>query len=63
MKVKQNEKTGDFVSNEIRKKPKKTTNLTEINNLPDKYFKALVITLTKLGERIDEGNNNFSEEV
>ena len=54
----------DFVSNEIRKKPKKTTNLTEINNLPDKYFKALVIrTLTKLGERIDEGNNNFSEEV
>ena len=34
---------------------KKTTNETEINNLLDKEFKALVITmLTELRKRIDE---------
>ena len=33
----------------------KTTNETEINNLPDKEFKALVIRLlTELGKRIDK---------
>lgn len=36
-------------------KPQKTTNETEINNLPDKEFKVLVIRmLTELGKRIDE---------
>ena len=36
------------------------TNETEINNLPDKEFKALVIRmLTELGKGIDEYSENF----
>ena len=57
-KTKQNEKTEEFVSNERsrkKKKWKKTTNGTEINNLPDKQLKALVIRmLLELGKRIDK---------
>lgn len=37
------------------KTPEKTTNETEINNLPNKEFKPLVIKmLTELGKKIDE---------
>ena len=42
------------------KNPEKSTNETEINNLPDEGFKALVIrTLRELGKRIDEHSENF----
>jgi len=42
------------------KNPEKSTDETEINNLPDEAFKTLVIRiLTELGERIDESNQNF----
>ena len=42
------------------KNPEKSTDGTEINNLPDEAFKTLVIRmLTELGERIDESNQNF----
>ena len=43
---------------------KKKTNETEINNLPDKEFKALVIrTLTELVKRIDKYNDSFNKEL
>ena len=49
-------KTEEFVSiDSTRETPEKTTNEIEINNLPGKEFKALVIRmLTELGKRIDE---------
>ena len=38
--------------------------MKEINNLPDKDFKAIVIRmLTKLGKRIDEHGENFNKEI
>ena len=47
-----------------KKISEKTTNETEISNLPDKEFKALVIKmLTELGKRIDEHNENFNKEL
>ena len=53
-----------FQLKEQEKTPDKTTNKTEINNLPDKEFKALVIRiLTELGKRIDEHSKNFSKEL
>ena len=37
--------------------PEEINNETEINSLPDKYFKAVVIrVLTELGKGIDEHN-------
>ena len=40
---------------EQEKTPEKTTNETEINNLLDKEFKALVIRrVTELGRRVTE---------
>lgn len=40
---------------QTKKKPRKPTNETEVNYLPDKEFKALVIRmLPELGKRIDE---------
>lgn len=55
-KLSKNEKTEEFVPNErTRRKSEKTINETEINYLPDKEFKALVIKmLTELGKRIKE---------
>ena len=42
------------------KNPEKSTDKTEINNLPDEAFRTLVIRmLTELGERIDESSENF----
>ena len=55
----------EYISTErARKNPWKTTNETEINNLLDKEFKALVVRmLTELGKRIDEHSENFDEEL
>ena len=45
------------------KNPEKTTNETEISNLPDKMFKALVTRmLTELGKRINKHSENFNKE-
>ena len=33
----------------------------EINNLPDKEFKAIIIMLTELGKRIEEHSENFNK--
>ena len=65
-KVKQNEKTKEFVPIErARENPwEKTRNETEINNLPDKEFKELVIKmLTEVWKRIHEHNENFNKEL
>ena len=49
---------------EHEKTPEKTTNETEINNLPDEEFKALVIRMvTELRRRIDEYSENFNKEL
>ena len=55
----------EFISNErTRKTPEKITKKTQINNLPDKEFKALVIRmLTELGKRIDKHSENFNQEL
>ena len=46
------------------KTPEKINNKTEMNSLPDKEFKALVIgVLTKLGKRSDELNEHFNKEL
>ena len=46
------------------KNPKKINNETEINNLPDKEFKKLVIKiLTELGKRIDLNKDHFNKEL
>ena len=46
------------------KKQEKPTTETEINNLPDKKFKALVIRmLTELRNRIEEHSENFNKEL
>ena len=43
---------------------KNTTDETEINNLPDKECKALVLRmLTELGKSIDEHSENFNKEL
>ena len=49
-------------SKEQEKAPEKTDNESEMINLPDKEFKALII-LTELGKRIDECGENFNKEV
>lgn len=49
---------------EKRKILKKINNETEISNLVEKEFKALVINvLTELGKRIDINNEDFNKEV
>ena len=49
-KVKQNEKTEEYVSNERKRKK---SNETEKNNSPDKEFEAIIRRmLTELGERM-----------
>lgn len=54
-------KTEEYDSNE---RTRKKCNETEINNLPDKEFKAIVVRmLTEPGERIDEQSENFNEEL
>ena len=46
------------------KKSEKPTKETEINNLLDKYFKALVIrVLTEQGKRVEEYSENFNKEL
>ena len=46
------------------KTPEKTTNETEINNLPNKVFKALVIRMiTEIGKRINKHSENFNKEL
>ena len=48
---------------EQEKTPEKINNKTEINNLLDKEFKALVIKiLTKLEKRIDVHSEHFNKE-
>ena len=52
-----------FKMKEQGKNPEKTTNETEISNLPDKMFKALVTRmLTELGKRIDELGKRIDEQ-
>ena len=42
----------------------KVLNETEINNLPDKLFKVMIIQmLTKLGIKIDKHSKNFNKEL
>ena len=53
-----------FQLKEQEKTPENTTNEIEINNLPDKEFKTLVIRmLTEWGERIDEHSENFNRKL
>ena len=48
---------------EQEKTPEKN-NVAELNNLPDKEFKALVIRmLTELGKTIDEHSKNYNKEL
>ena len=48
---------------EQEKTPAKINNKTEINDLPDKEFKALVIKMSsELGKRIDIHSENFNKE-
>ena len=43
---------------------KENHNETEINNLPDREFKALVIRMsTELGGKVDEHGENFNKEL
>ena len=44
-----------------KKNGKKTPYDMEINNLPDKEFKAIIIMLTELGKRIEEHSENFNK--
>ena len=47
------------IKEQENKNPEKSTDETEINNLPDEAFKTLVIRLlTELGERRDESSQN-----
>ena len=49
---------------EQEKNPEKINNESEINNLPDKEFKILVINmLTELGKRIDVNSEHFNKEL
>ena len=44
--------------------PEKTDNETEINNLPDKEFKTLVIKmLTDIGKRIDLNTDHLNKDL
>ena len=53
-----------FQWKEQEKIPEKKKKETEINNLSDKEFKALVLrTLTELGKRIDKYNESFNKEL
>ena len=43
---------------------RETHNETDMNNLPDREFKALVIRMsTELGEKVDEHGENFNKEL
>ena len=45
---------------QVKKNPAKTPNETEINNLPDKEFKALVVRIVvELRKRINKYNENL----
>lgn len=45
---------------QVKKNPAKTPNETEINNLPYKEFKALVVRIViELRERINKHNENL----
>ena len=49
---------------EQEKNPEKINNETEINNLPNKQFKTLVIKmLTELRKRIDVNSEHFNKEL
>ena len=45
------------------KPPEKTTNHTEINNLPDRVQSISNRMLTKLGKTIDEHSDHFNKEL
>lgn len=62
-KVKQNEKTEEYLSNEgTRKIPRKNPKGNR-NNWPDKEFKETIIRmLTKLETGIEEFRENFNKE-
>ena len=63
-KVKQNEKTEEFVPNErTRRKPENTTNETDITNLPDTAQSIHNRMLTELERRTDEHNMNLNKEL
>ena len=53
-----------FQKREQDKSSEKELNKKEINNLPGKEYKLIVITmLTDLGRRIDEYSSNFNKEL
>ena len=53
-----------FQIREQDKSSKKELNETEINSLPDKEYKIIVIKMfTGLGRRIDEHSENFNKEL
>ena len=53
-----------FQLKEQGENPETTTNETEINSLPDKEFKVLVIRiLSELRKRRNEHSENFNKEV
>ena len=60
-------KTDEYVSNKRTKKKKtlrKNANETEINNLLDKEFKALIVRkLLEVEKRIDEHSESFNKEI
>ena len=48
------------IKEQVKKNPAKTPNETEVNNLPYKEFKALVVrTVIVLRERINKHNENL----
>ena len=62
--VKQNAKEGEPLSIERARAKSWKNNETEIKNLSDKEFKALVIKmLRELGNRIDEYSENYNKEL
>lgn len=53
-----------FKMKEKEKKPYWNATETEINNIPNKEFKTIVIRiLTELGERTEEHMENFNREL
>lgn len=61
-KIKQNDRE-EYVPNN-RQTSEKELNETEIRNLPNNEFQIMVIKmLTKVGERMDEHNEDFNRKI
>ena len=53
-----------FQTKEQDKNSEKDLNKIEINNLPDKEFKVIIIKMcTELGKRMEENSENFNKEL